>query len=95
MRGNARVYMAFVCFGLAACETPQATIDEVACTTICRCVTTLPGARDECVTDCIGNLGPISDPCAECVSLHAEECSTLGTDCNAQCSPAQPSEGEN
>ena len=44
--------------------------------------------------DChLGNLGPVSDPCAECVSLHAEECSTLFTDCTSQCSPAQPLEG--
>lgn len=93
MRGNARVCMVFVCLGLAACETPQETIDEVACTTICRCMTTLPSDREACVTDCIGNLGPVSDPCAECVSLHAEECSTIAGDCSAQCTPAQPSEG--
>jgi hypothetical protein len=79
-----------VCFGLAGCETPQETLDEVTCTTICRCVATLPGDREECVTDCVGQLGPVSEECSECVSLHAEECSSLLPDCNSQCFSAQP-----
>ncbi len=93
MRGNAWVRVVVVCLGIAGCETPQETMDEVTCTTICRCATTLPGDRDECVTECIGDLGPVSDPCAACVSLHAEACTTLLADCNAQCVPAQPREG--
>ena len=93
MRGHAWVRTVVICLGIAACTTPQATVDEVACTTLCRCVETLPSAREECVTGCIGDLGPVSDPCAECVSLHANECSTLFDDCTAACFPAVPFQG--
>lgn len=92
MRGNAWVMVA-VCAGLAACEIPQETADEIACTTLCRCAFTLPGDRDACVTECVDDLGPVSEPCAECISLHADTCPTLFDDCATQCSSPQPSEG--
>ena len=74
---------------LAACETPQAVQDEVSCTTLCRCLTQLPGQQDECVTDCVGDLGPVSDECAQCVYEHADRCTSLFDDCLATCF-AQP-----
>ena len=87
------MWVVVLCLGFAACDTPQAAVDEVACTTLCRCFTTLPHQQDECVTECIGDLGPVSDPCAECVSLHAQECSTLIDDCGTACFRAMPHEG--
>jgi hypothetical protein len=95
MRGDAWV-RALVVGALAltaACDTPQAAQDEVACTTVCRCFTTLPSEQDECVTECIGDLGPVSDPCAACIAEHATECSTLIADCQAECTPAVPNTG--
>ncbi len=77
----------------AGCDTPQAVTDEVACTTVCKCFTSLPSEQDECVTDCIGDLGPVSDPCAACIAEHANACSTLIADCQAQCTSAQPTTG--
>lgn len=69
----------------AACDTPQAAQDEVACTTLCRCFATLPSQQDACVTECIGDLGPVSDDCFACVGEHAETCSTIFDDCAPAC----------
>lgn len=93
MRGNAWVWVFVVSLGVASCDIPQETTDEIACTTLCRCATTLPNDREECVSECIGDIGPVSDPCAECVSLHANECTTVFADCNPICFPARPQEG--
>lgn len=90
-RARAALVVALAAVGaLGGCDTPQVTIDEVACTTVCRCFSTTPAGEDECVTECIGDLGPVAEDCATCINLHATACDTLADDCGALCSPQEP-----
>lgn len=84
MRWTARACALWLAM-IAACDTPQAARDEVTCTTLCRCFVTLPAQQDECVTECIGDLGPVSETCSACVGEHADACGTIFDDCQGAC----------
>lgn len=77
------------------CETPQSVQDEIACTTVCRCFSTGgPLDEDACITECVGDLGPVSDECFTCINTFANECTALAEECSGACGPSQARELE-
>ena len=82
-RDNARmrwiaIAIALGCF--AACDgDPQAQARGV-CTVVCRCeAPPVSAIQDECVEDCVGDLGGFALPqaCTDCVFQNADRCNTL------------------
>lgn len=89
MRG---IGVCFLMLMTVACDVPQGVQDEIACTTLCRCFTTIASEEEACIDECIEDLAPVQETCATCVNLHANECSTVVEDCGAVCFQAQPLE---
>ena len=86
-----------ICLALpfAACDLPPEQQAEMACTTVCSCVGgLLPDSPqlDACVQECVTelNFDQVSEDCFECVTAHANACSTLEADCEPICDGPEP-----
>lgn len=87
------IWTCVVVLVVAGCNTPPEVKLEIACTTICQCVSPFV---DTCVDSCVDDNNPqlIADDCFECIQLHAMQCSTLEDDCEPLCEmPKPPPEG--
>lgn len=89
MRGSLGLVV-WIAVATLGCDTPQAARDEQACTTLCGCFVPFESQQEACVTDCVGELGPVSEDCASCVNLYANACADLADQCEDACSSAQP-----
>lgn len=83
----------YLATALAACDTTPEERAATACSALCACEQApLPGIQNQCVSMCtsqIGGLG-ISDACVSCISDHANQCTTIETDCQNVCQQNQP-----
>lgn len=94
MRGFTRVGC-LVAALLAGCDTPQAAVDEVTCTDLCRCLSGLEATQERCTAQCMAQLAPVPDACSDCVGLHAGSCTEIINECFAGCvSQPTPLEGD-
>ena len=71
---------------LAGCDRPQDTIDQQACSLLCDCFAD-PGetAQDQCIRQCVVNLGPVGPGCQACISRTADRCTALESECEETC----------
>jgi hypothetical protein len=76
---------------LGACDIPADVKSQIACTTLCTCFVGPIGSND-CVDECIadGEFAQIPDDCFECIQTHANQCSTLESDCEPLCEQRPP-----
>ena len=65
--------------GLAGCwDIPQETIDDIACTNICRCIPEL--SPEQCQTSCIADLSPVSTECFDFTTASSQQCAAIRAD---------------
>lgn len=87
MRGFIRSGALWFAVAVAGCDaTPQEQAAAV-CATVCNCESPLPSQQDECVAECTEDLQFIQLPqaCVDCISAHANRCSTIEFDCAFVC----------
>jgi hypothetical protein len=76
---------------LAACDASLQESATAACTALCSCqASPLPNQQEECLGECLSEV-PASVPlaCLDCISAHANRCSTLEIECEPICDRGQ------
>jgi hypothetical protein len=73
---------------VAACTQSVADDAQSFCTPLCRCLDSpLPGQQGECTAACVADFenDPVGNLCVQCVTRHAQHCTTLIDDCTPVC----------
>lgn len=75
---------------LAGCTVPPEQRARDVCTAVCNCLEIGTSQVNQCITDCIPDIGTVSDDCLTCVYENSQTCSALFQDCEQLCSSQQP-----
>lgn len=76
---------------VAACAQSLVDDAQTFCTQACRCLDSpLPAQQAECNSQCVADFedAPLDALCVQCVTAHAQHCSTLVDDCGPFCNSA-------
>ena len=75
---------------LAACTVPPEQRARDVCTALCDCTEITTPQINACITDCLPDIGTVSDDCLTCVYSHSQMCDSLFADCTTLCTSPQP-----
>lgn len=70
---------------LVACDVPPQQRAQDVCTAFCDCSETTTPQVNACITDCVPDIGTVTDDCLTCVYARSQTCGPLFDDCLSMC----------